>query len=108
MKKSFYCTGKFIFMVFASSLLLSCSSADDKLVRQSLEDFLYDVAQKKLTISILLQKEKLKALGVTEETRSDGGVLNPIMTDDENEIRDRWQFVLETLHEMCTKEGGRL
>ena len=106
MKESFYCTCKFIFMVFASSLMLSCSSADDKLVRQSLEDFLYDVAQKKADHFHIASKEKLKALGVTEETKSDGGVLTPIMTDDENEIRDRWQFVLETLHEMCTKEEG--
>ena len=97
-------TCKFFFMVFASSLLLSCSSTDDKLVRQSLEDFLYDVAQKKADHFRIASKEKLKTLGVTEKTWSDGGMLTPILTDDENEIRDRWQFVLETLHEMCTKE----
>ena len=98
-------TSMFIFMVFASSLLLSCSSAEDKLVRQTLDDFLYDVAQKKADHFHIVSKEKLKTLGVTEETWSDGGVLTPILTDDENQIRDRWQLVLEKLNELCKEEG---
>ena len=95
----------FIILMLASALLTSCSSTDDKLVRQTFEDFLYDVAQKKADHFHFASNEKLKSLGITEKTWSNGNVFIPILTEDENEILDRWQLVLEVLHEDCEEDG---
>lgn len=95
----------FVFTILTSSLLLSCSSAEDKLVRQSLEDFLYDVSQKKADHFKIASKEKLVSLGIDEKTWSEDSVITTLLTNDENEISKQWQEILEKLHDIMKDDG---
>ena len=59
--------------------MFSCTSDEDKLVEQTLEDFFYDVAHKTPERFHMATKEDLEALGVTEDTYSEFNMSASIM-----------------------------
>lgn len=98
-----------VVITIVSVSLFSCSSVgksvEKDLVKQTLEDFLFDVANKAPERFHFADKKELEELGVTEETWSDGNVLSAMFTLDRRQIDDRWQMILEKINENLQEEG---
>ena len=85
--------------------MFSCSSAEDKLVEQTLEDFFYDVAHKTPERFHMATKEELEALGVKEDTFSEGHISYSILTMEKQKVEERWKLILEKVNEILEDKG---
>ena len=86
--------------------MFSCTSPEEELVQQTLEDFLYDVANKTPERFHMASKEQLEALGITENTWSENGLAAAIITMDKQQIEDNWKLILEKLNEKMAETDG--